>query len=69
MIRRFQIKIWNIRATNLTGETVDIFLQFLFGGDWRESLVFNKEKFKIKKEYGVMGVDFKSDVLDNLDPQ
>ena len=52
---------------NLLNENVDAFVQFIFGGTWRESLVLNKEKTKIKKEYGEMGQYFKTDVVDNID--
>jgi hypothetical protein len=35
-----------MRIQNLMGETVDVFIQFTFGGDFRESLIIDKEKFK-----------------------
>ena len=55
LLRRFSLKIWNIRVTNLTSETVDVFVQFITGGDFRETLGMNKEKFKVKKTLGEMG--------------
>jgi centrosomal protein CEP76 len=63
LLRRWSIRIWNIKITNLISSSYDPFVQFVIGGDFREVIKYDKENNPYKQELGERGLIFRTDVL------
>lgn len=66
LMRRWKVKIFNIKAQNLQAETMNIFLQFLCGGDYGEDFRITAGGKKENYVGGTRGPTFKSELLGEI---
>jgi hypothetical protein len=66
LIRRWRVEIFNVEIHNLSGDTINPFMQFIIGGDYRIEYKKTTTGGVAKEEKGEMGDVFKSNVIKNL---
>ena len=63
LIRRWRVEIYNVEVQNLSGDTINPFIQFIIGGDYRIEYKKTTTGGIVKEEKGEMGSVFKSSVI------
>jgi hypothetical protein len=66
LIRRWRVEIFNIEIHNMSGDTMNPFVQFIIGGDYRVEYKKTTTGGIAKEEKGEMGSVFKSNVIKDL---
>ena len=66
LIRRWKVQIYNVEVQNISGDTINPFIQFIIGGDYRIEYKKTTSGGIAKEEKGDMGMVFKSNVIKNL---
>lgn len=65
-MRRWKVRISNIRVKNLSTKTLNIFLQFNVGGNYLPYEQETKKKKKIIDQEVVMGPNLKTEFIEDL---
>ena len=67
LLRRWQVKIMNIKVQNTQNEPLNCFLHFIVGGDFREEQVKSTTGKTEMKVLGEHGPNFKTECLKNIE--